>query len=133
MTLADRVTLRAVVLPAESMASSRAEKLLSEYGHDVANARTPEQALELLQEEEADLLVVDVSNSNDNKSFIHRLAEMPVGVRPRNVVVFADRADESLSALRRRLRWHVLFKPLHLHGLLSVLRQLDGAGELAKA
>jgi len=133
MTLADRVTLRAVVLPAESMASSRAEKLLSEYGHDVANAPSPEQALKLLQEEETDLLVVDVSNSNDNKSFLHRLAEMPAGVRPRNVVVFADRADESLSALRRRLRWHVLFKPLHLHGLLSVLRQLDGAGELAKA
>jgi len=115
------------------MASSRAEKLLSEYGHEVASVRSPEQALGLLQDEDTDLLVVDVSNSGNNTAFLNRLADMSAGVRPRSVVIFADRADENLSALRRRLRWHVLFKPLHLHGLLSVLRQLDGAGELAKA
>jgi DNA-binding NtrC family response regulator len=136
MTLVDHVTLRAVVLPAEmTTAASRAERLLTEYGHEVASAQTPEQALGLLQDD-TDLLIVDVCNSAINKEFVNHLADMPAAARPRSVVVFADRVDENLSAMRKRLgasRWHVLLKPLHMHGLLNVLRQLDGVDSLAKA
>jgi hypothetical protein len=137
MTVEDRATLRAVIVPAESTtAAQRAGKLLDEMGLEVAQARTLDDALGLLHDEPTDLLVVDISNSIQNLRFVESLADLPISVRPRQLAIFSEYVDDSLRGLRGRLRpckVHVFLKPLHMHGLLGVLRQLDCHGQVASA
>lgn len=129
MTVEDRATFKSVVLPAEGAPyASRTGQLLNDLGHDVAGAESPEHALELLQEEQADLFVVDVSNGNRNRALFEKLLALPADVRPREVAIFSDASDEMLRGLRSRLkpsRVHIFLKPLHMHGLLNILRKLD--------
>jgi hypothetical protein len=84
--------------------------------------------MELLQHDQVDLLVVDVSASARNRDFLNKLVELPDSSRPREVAIFNDMADDSLRGMRTRLRpshVHIFLKPLHMHGLLSVLRCMD--------
>jgi len=137
MTLEDRDTLRAVIVSAESAtAAQRAGKLLDEMGLDVAQARTVDHALGLLEEDPTDLLVVDISNSPMNRKFVESLADLPLSSRPRQLAIFSEIMDEELRRLRARMRptkVHVFLKPLHMHGLLGVLRHLDCQGQVASA
>jgi hypothetical protein len=73
------------------------------------------------------LLVVDISNSPRNRDFVNRLTELPQDSRPRELAIFSDAMDETLRGLRGRIKpckVHIFLKPLHMHGLLSVLRHL---------
>jgi CheY-like chemotaxis protein len=136
MTVEDRATFRSVILPAESAPSIyRAEELLSDLGHEVAAARSPQHALDLLEQDQTDLLIVDISDSARNRAFVAQLSEMPESLRPRQVAIFSDTMDESLRGLRTRLKpgkLHIFLKPLHMHGLLSVLRQLESHDTVAQ-
>jgi CheY-like chemotaxis protein len=108
--------------------ASRTGQLLNDLGHDVAGAESPEHALELLEEEQADLFVVDVSNSGRNRALLERLVDLPADIRPRELAIFSDSSDEMLRGLRSRLkpsRVHIFLKPLHMHGLLNILRKLE--------
>lgn len=129
MTVEARATLRSVILPAENApVASQAGRLLNDLGHDVSRADSPEQAMELLRHDQVDLLVVDVSASARNREFLHKLVELPDISRPREVAIFNDMADDTLRSMRTRLRpshVHIFLKPLHMHGLLSVLRCMD--------
>jgi hypothetical protein len=83
--------------------------------------------MELLESDYTDLLVVDVSNRN-NRALLDTLEEIPESMRPAEVAVFSDTGDVSLRDLRRKVapsHVHVFLKPLHMHGLLGVLRQLE--------
>jgi two-component SAPR family response regulator len=126
-----------VILAGESAtAVDRAGRLLDELGHEVAPANSPRHAMDLLEKEQADLLIVDVSGSAVNREFLSLVAEMPEGIRPRQLAIFSDSLDESLRGLRTRIKpskLHIYLKPLHMHGLLTVLRRLDQQNQTARA
>jgi len=130
MTLQDRATFRSVILPSENTtAAQRAGKLLDELGHEVSAAVNAEEAWNLLQQEETDLLVVDVTDSSRNRDFLGRLMELPLLQRPRELAIFSEVADDSLRTLRSRIspsKVHVFLKPLHMHGLMRIIRKLQG-------
>jgi CheY-like chemotaxis protein len=129
MTVEDRATFRSVILPAENApAAYRAGELLDELGHDVAPATSPANALDLLEQDQTDLLIVDISGSKQNRMFVQQIADLPAGIRPRQVAIFSDAGDDSFRGLRARIKpskLHVYLKPLHMHGLLNALRRLE--------
>jgi len=72
-------------------------------------------------------LVVDISDSA-NRELFDALSEMPASKRPNQVAVFSDSIDVQLREWRRKVapcHVHVFLKPLHMHGLLNVLRQME--------
>jgi CheY-like chemotaxis protein len=129
MTAQMRAAFRAVVLPASDPQTydTPTRRLLGELGHDVTRAASPDHALELIASDHTDLLVVDISNRN-NRELLDSLEDLPESKRPGQVAVFSDTGDISLRELRRKAapsHVHVFLKPLHMHGLLGVLRQME--------
>jgi CheY-like chemotaxis protein len=129
MTAQLRSAFRAVVLPSSDAhpQDTPTRRLLGELGHDVARATSPDHALELINSDHTDLLVVDITNSA-NRELFASLCELPESKRPDQVAVFTDSIDAQLRDWRRRVapsHVHVFLKPLHMHGLLGVLRQME--------
>ena len=120
--------LRAVVLPSSDAYSqdTPTRRLLGQLGHDVTRADSPDHALELINSDHTDLLVVDITN-NANRDMVESLMELPATKRPDQMAVFSDSIDGKLREWRRSApsQVHVFLKPLHMHGLLSVLRQME--------
>jgi DNA-binding NtrC family response regulator len=129
MTVEDRTTFRAVILSGETVpAAYRAGQLLKDLGHEVAPAQSPDEAMDLLQQDQTELLIVDVANSPANRLFVNQLPDLPATHFPREVAIFSDAADDSLRSLRKRIspsKVHIFLKPLHIHGLLNVVRRLE--------
>lgn len=124
-----RSALRAVVLPSPDAhpQDTPTRRLLGELGHDVARAASPDHALQLINSDHTDLLVVDVTNSA-NREVIEWLCDLPPSKRPDQVAIFSDSIDNQLRQWREKVapsHVHVFLKPLHMHGLLSVLRQME--------
>ena len=131
-------SLRAIVLPAPDShpQDTPTRRLLGQLGHDVVRAESPDHAVELLNSDHTDLLVVDVSNSNENREMISRIQELPDSSRPAQVAIFTDVLDAQLTTFKKRLgaaQVHVFLKPLHMHGLLGVLRKIDRNGTSLQA
>jgi CheY-like chemotaxis protein len=128
MTAQLRTAIRAVVLPSSDAQSydTPTRRLLGELGHDVTRADSSEHALELINADHTDLLVVDITN-NSNREMLDSLMEMPESKRPAQMAVFSDSIDRQLREWRRLApsHVHVFLKPLHMHGLLTVLRQME--------
>jgi CheY-like chemotaxis protein len=128
MTAQVRAALRAVVLPSSDAQSydTPTRRLLGELGHDVTRAESPNHALELINSDHTDLLVVDITNDS-NREMLDSLMEMPESKRPAQMAVFSDSIDKQLREWRKLApsHVHVFLKPLHMHGLLSVLRQME--------
>jgi CheY-like chemotaxis protein len=128
MTAQAPSVLRAVVLPSTDAYSqdTPTRRLLRELGHDVKRAASPVHAMELINSEHTDLLVVDISN-NANREMVESLMDLPESKRPGQMAVFSDSFDVQLREWRRSApsQVHVFLKPLHMHGLLSVLRQIE--------
>jgi DNA-binding NtrC family response regulator len=133
MTAQIRAALRAVVLPSADAypQDTPTRRLLGQLGHDVSRAESADHAIELINSDHTDLLVVDVSNGA-NRDLFESLGELPESKLPAQVAVFSDSLDFQLRELRRKIsptQVHVFLKPLHMHGLLSVLRQMErGSG-----
>jgi response regulator RpfG family c-di-GMP phosphodiesterase len=130
MTSQLRCAFRAVVLPSPDayVEDTPTRRLLGELGHDVARAASPDHAVELLNADHTDLLVMDITNDNSNRELLTALAQMEPSKRPEQIAVFSDSLDVELRDLRRRLaptHLHVFFEPLHMHGLLNVLRHME--------
>jgi DNA-binding response OmpR family regulator len=128
---AEHQALRAVVVTNETTidASQPTCRLLSELGHDVAGAASPDEAMNILQDAGADLLVIDLSTLDQKRRMFERLAALPREFKPTRVALFSDEADDFTRSLHRdhdNSRVHVFIKPLHLHGLLNVLRHIEG-------
>jgi len=125
-----RSSLRAVVLPSPDSypQDTPTRRLLGELGHDVTRAVTPDHALELISADHTDLLVVDMTNGNANTQLIDSLQELPENKRPMQLAIFTDSIDIQLRDFRRKYapsHVHVFLKPLHMHGLLGVLRHME--------
>ena len=124
-----RSTMRAVILPSPDAypQDTPTRRLLGQLGHEVARAASPDHAMQLMNSDHTDLLVVDISNSA-NRELFDALSEMPASKRPNQVAVFSDSIDSQLREWRRKVapcHVHVFLKPLHMHGLLNVLRQME--------
>lgn len=128
MTAQAPSVLRAVVLPSADANSqdTPTRRLLRELGHDVTRAASPDHAMELINSEHTDLLVVDITN-DANRNMVESLMELPASKRPDQMAVFSDSIDGKLREWRRSApsQVHVFLKPLHMHGLLGVLRQME--------
>lgn len=125
-----RTALRAVVLPAPdaSPQDTPTRRLLGELGHDVARAETPDQAIDLLNADHTDLLVIDVTNENSNTALMDSLRDLPETKRPTQVAIYTDAISLRLRDFRRSYspsQVHIFLRPLHMHGLLGVLRNLE--------
>ena len=120
--------LRAVVLPSSDAYSqdTPTRRLLGQLGHDVTRTDSPDHALELINSDHTDLLVVDITN-DANRDMVESLMELPPSKRPDQMAVFSDSIDGKLREWRRSApsQVHVFLKPLHMHGLLGVLRQME--------
>lgn len=130
MTPPARSSLRAVVLPSPDSypLDTPTRRLLKELGHEVDRANTPEQAMELLNSDHTDLLVVDLTNNNLNRQLIDSMQEMSEDKRPTQMAIFTDAMDSQLREFRRKCspaKVHVFLKPLHMHGLLNVVRNME--------
>lgn len=130
MTAASDKLSRAIVVFSEAFNrhASHTAQVLSDLGHDVSPAHSLDDALAHLHANPVDILVIDVASAEEKRRVVDQLADLPERARPRRVAVFADEADEYVRTLRRQEanpRVHVFLKPLHLHGLLSVLRSID--------
>ncbi|MGH7213574.1 MAG: hypothetical protein ACREIT_02240 [Tepidisphaeraceae bacterium] len=130
------MTRRAVIVHCgqEECDHTAAAMLLSGMGHEVIPTASLDEAAAALGGGAlpADLLIIDASGAGgaDAANLIvpRLLDELPADHQPLQVAIFSSQMDGRLAALRRRLspaRVHVFLKPLHLHGLLGVLRHLD--------
>jgi hypothetical protein len=129
MTAQDQLTLKAILLHNNACDSFDLPsfRLLSDLGHDVTAIGSTDGVLEILQHDRADLLVVDADRV-ERQDVVNRLGELPDDQQPRQIAIFSDAIDEGLSSLVHKLtpaRVHVLLKPLHMHRLLGVLRNIE--------
>jgi response regulator of citrate/malate metabolism len=130
MTANDQLTLKTIILhnqPGDSF-SIPTYRLLNDLGHDVATSMTSDQVMEMLQHDGADLVVVDADRS-EQREFVSRLNDIPDDHQPKQVAIISDAVDDSLTALVHKLHHaasvHELLKPLHMHGLLKMLRNIE--------
>jgi DNA-binding NtrC family response regulator len=130
MTANDQLTLKTIILHNQSTDSfdAPAYRLLNDLGHEVSSTASADQAVEFLQHDGADLLIIDADRPGQ-KDFVTRLSDLPADQQPREVAIFSDALDDSLAALVHKMHRagsvHVLLKPLHMHGLLNVLRNIE--------
>jgi response regulator RpfG family c-di-GMP phosphodiesterase len=129
MTAQIPTAFRAVILPSSDAhhQDTPTRRLLGELGYDVARANSSDHALELIHSDHTDLVVVDIT-SDSNRELVESLCDLPEAKRPDQVAVFTDSIDSQLREWRRRVspsHVHVFLKPLHMHGLLGVLRQME--------
>jgi len=111
----------------EGVPSQTTERLLRDMGHDVCSTTSSDQALRWLRDQPSDLLVVDGDPSDypGTTDLLDALSPQDV---PRQIAIFSSRLDDATRHLRHRIspdRVHVFLKPLHLHGLLGVLKHLE--------
>lgn len=130
-TATESQALRAIVVVPETADTQKQAscRLLRELGHDLRTARSTNEWVGMLESSPADLLVIDLASDADRRAVVDKLSTLPVGRRPRHVVAFADGLDEYVRNLQRSLdrpKVHVFLKPLHVHGLLSVIRSTEG-------
>jgi CheY-like chemotaxis protein len=109
-------------------------RLLQELGHDVKLSENIDDALRALRTGGAELLVVgdstpDVAGlAERSTALVNRIGDLPDGSRPREIAIFVNATHDDSPQQPRRdypgCRVHQFFKPLHMHGLLSVLRDM---------
>jgi DNA-binding NtrC family response regulator len=129
MTAQTRAALRAVVLPSPDAEPQETptRRLLGQLGHDVSRATNPNHAWQLMSADHIDLFVVDAA-FQANRDVLELIEDLPEEHRPTQVAVFTDVMDNQLRDFRRNAapsQVHVFIKPLHVHGLLNVLRQIE--------
>jgi CheY-like chemotaxis protein len=119
-----------VILHPEAMEADRLPEylLLNGLGHEVAATSSAGQAVEMLQSDRADLVIID-SDRVSQTDFMAHLTGLPADQQPERVAIFTDSMDESMEKLTQQLpdaRVQVLLKPMHMHGLLRILRNIEG-------
>ena len=113
-------TLRAILYsPIAGDGTRSAVKLLTDRGDQLSTATSIESALDsLTRGQRADLLLLD--SPADREALLARVAALPAPRQPRRVVAFSDESTPTAASTTQ-----VLIKPLHVHGLLKVLKQLE--------
>jgi hypothetical protein len=132
MATLDQVAIRTIFVhpnadPANLWPTHR---LLADLGHEITSTSTLDEALRLMEQEDTtDLLILEEPPKAEaalREEEIRQIRSLPPLRQPREVAIFSDRPKEYRP--NRHLgspRIHVLVKPLHMHGLLQVIRQLE--------
>ena|SRR5690242_14999338 len=130
MTAQDQSTLRTIILQTSRLDETPAARLLSQLGHEVTPSTSASDAIQLLQTDPTDLVVIDAEKIEEAQPLVDRISTLDQSQRPKVVAVLTDRGEDLLGSLRRRTgegspRVRVFLKPLHLHGLLDVVKRLE--------
>jgi len=132
MATLDQVAIRTIFVHPNADPSNLwpTHRLLADLGHEITSTSTLDEALRLMQGEEAtDLLILEEPPKADadlREEEIRQIRSLPPTQQPREVAIFSDRPKEYRSTRHSDApRIHVLVKPLHMHGLLQVIRQLE--------
>ena len=116
--------------PAEPAVGVAAE-LLHVLGHAVETAATPEAAIVAVGPGRAALLVLSVTDADEQRQSLERLALLPHTLRPLRVAFLTEEDAETAPLLRRALpgvKVTVFVKPVHALGLLDLVKRLDATG-----
>lgn len=133
LTASEPVHLRIALLrasPSHALGTGALSKLLRDRGHRVDISDSVAELSRLSKDVPLDLLVVDSTLSGTEATYLEDLAAVHWTTPPREVAVLSDSENLSVRDLRARLRRsavHLFLKPLHLHGLLRVLRKAEEA------
>jgi hypothetical protein len=131
MATLDQVAIRTIFVhpnadPANLWPTHR---LLADLGHEITSTSTLDEALRLMQEETTDLLILEEPPKAEaalREEELRQIHSLPPSQQPREVAIFSDRPKDYRSTRHSGApRIHVLVKPLHMHGLLQVIRQLE--------
>jgi DNA-binding response OmpR family regulator len=134
MTAQEQSTLRAIVVKTsprhDSPVESSASRLLSQLGHDVIDFVSPDNALQAIREGHCDLVVIDAQLWDEARAVVDQIADLDATVHPRAVAVLTDRGREEgapAQLTRKPLasRVRILLRPLHMHGLLNIVKKLE--------
>jgi CheY-like chemotaxis protein len=103
-------------------------RLLADLGHEVTSTSTLEEALRLMRDDPTDLLILEepsAPEANFREQGLDQIRSLPPSRQPREVAIFSDRPAPPVRARQfDSPRVHILLKPLHMHGLLQIVRQL---------
>src|SRR3954465_3517680 len=130
MTAQDQSTLRTIILQTSRLDDSPAARLLSQLGHDVSSSTSAADAMQLMQTDSTDLVVINAEKVEEAQALIDRISTLEPERRPKVVAVMTDRSENLLPSLRRgedttSPRVRVFLKPLHMHGLLDIVKRLE--------
>lgn len=122
---AQALALRAIVYQTTD-STLPAQQLLNDLGHDVAGSSSQQKTIDMLEHGCTDLLVVD-ADQLDQDNVVAAVSQLPAERQPKDLAIFSDATTNAAKNLSGRLRSrvHYLMKPLHMHGLLQMLRQIE--------
>ncbi len=107
---------------------SVAVQLLNVLGHDVALTESADAAISLAMESRTELLVLSLTDHDEQCAALDRLAMLPASARPRQVAILSDdETDSSIPPMQRKLpgvRVHLFVRAIHAHGLLKVIKRI---------
>ena len=86
--------------------------------------------MQLMQADATDLVVINAEKVEEAQALVDRIATLEPQRRPKVVAVLTDRGEDLHSDLRRggdasSPRVRVFVKPLHMHGLLDIVKRLE--------
>jgi hypothetical protein len=112
-------------------------RLLADLGHDVTSILSLDDAVRAMHEDPVDLLVIEEPARADaalRERCLQQIRSLPLDKQPLEVAIFSDRpAPPDASRHHGTPRVHVLLKPLHVHGLLHVIRHLRSRATMSAA
>ena len=132
MATLDQVAMRTIFVHPNSDPANLwpTHRLLADLGHEITSTNTLEEALRLMREEDfTDLLILEEppkAEASFREEELRQIRSLPTSQQPREVAIFSDRPKDFRTTRQSGApRVHVLVKPLHMHGLLQVIRHLD--------
>ena len=115
MNVQEHTTLRAVILPSGYQLPEDAptNRLLMDLGHTVLSASTADQAMQILRDDPTDILIIDVTDSPENRRLIDRLGDLPAVSRPRELATRPDMriARPSTQGMGQKPRYQAQSRP----------------------
>jgi DNA-binding response OmpR family regulator len=103
-------------------------RLLADLGHEVSSLSTLDEAMRVMRDDPVDLLILEEpakSEAGYREHELEQIRSLPASQQPREVAIFSDRPGPFEQTRQAGMpRVHILLKPLHMHGLLHVVRQL---------
>ena len=135
MAMLDQVATRTIFVHPNSDPANLwpTHRLLADLGHEVTSMSTLDEALRVMREDSVDLLILEEPSKAEagfRENELQRIRALPASQQPREVAIFSDRPSDrsNLKDMGRQSsspRVHILLKPLHMHGLLHLVRNLE--------
>lgn len=103
-----------------------AAEMLTHAGFGVDHAGTVFEAIEKSARSTTDLLVLSIADLREQRQALARLATLPPGVRPGEVIILREEVDEDAPLQSGRgSNVRVFVRPVHANELLAVVKRLE--------